>query len=284
MKKIVLAATFGCLSTMAAVAADLPSRRAPPVYIPPAPPTFSWTGPYVGVNAGYAFNGDHTFTTSGNTPGQIADIATGLRPTSIRDRSNGFTGGAQIGYNYEFSGGSFLGSGIVVGVEADAAYVGPGSNSTYTSGAFVSRFASRTDYVGTVRGRLGYAFDRVLVFGTGGFAYGNVRDNETFANAAGVNTFAGSRNAMRTGYAYGGGVEYAIPTSSFLNVFNSSAVTLKAEFIHYDLGTSAVLVGGVVNPANSFTSQIRTQGNLARAGINYKFDLFGAPAPVVARY
>ncbi len=287
MKSLVLASVaLGAFST-AALAADLPSRRAPPVYTPVvALPSFTWTGGYIGVTAGYAFNGDHTFNTVGNTPGQANDIATGLRPGFVRNRASGFTGGGEIGYNYQFANSSYFGTngGVVVGIEADAAYVGPGNNSTYTSGAFTSQFNSKTDYVGTVRGRLGYAFDNLLVYGTGGFAYGGVRDNIAFFNAAGLNTFNGNRNTMRTGYAYGGGIAYAIPTSSFLNFFHSSAVTLKAEFIHYDLGTSSILVPATTT-ANSFTSRIKTEGNLVRAGIDYKFDLFGgAPSPVVARY
>ena len=104
------------------------------------------------------------------------------------------------------------------------------------------RRSRRPTSVGTVRGRLGYAFDRFLVYGTGGFAYGNVSDNIAFYNAAGVNTYFGSQNTLRTGYAYGGGVEYAIPVASFLNPFHSSAVTVKAEFIHYDLNSNNVLV------------------------------------------
>lgn len=69
-------------------------------------------------------------------------------------------------------------------------------------------------------------------------------------------------------------IEYAIPTTSFVNVFHSSAVTLKAEYLHYDLGRN-----GNVNGSS------RVDGNLVRGGINYKLDLFGAgAAPVVARY
>ena len=76
-----------------------------------------------------------------------------------------------------------------------------------------------------------------------------------------------SLNKIATGYAYGGGLEYAIPTTSFVNVFHSSAVTLKAEYIRYNLGSQALGNGTV-----------RNTGNLVRGGINYKFDFFGAAA------
>ncbi len=284
MKNLLLAVTLTSLATTA-LAADLPSRRAPPVFVPPPVPTFTWTGFYIGGTAGYAFNTDHSFNTVGNTPAQAATIVTGVRPGFVRDRSNGFTGGGEIGYNYQFANTAYFGGtgGVVVGIEADAAYDGPGSNTNYVSGAFLSQFRSRTDFVGTVRGRLGYAFNNFLVYGTGGFAYGGVRDNVSFFNAAGVNTFVGNRSTIRTGVSYGGGIAYAIPTTSFLNFFHSSAVTLKAEFIRYDLGTSSLFMPATLT-GNSYTTQVRTTGNLVRAGIDYKVDLFGTPAPVVARY
>ncbi len=286
-KTILGTIALAALST-SALAADLPSRRAPPVFAPPPPVTaFSWTGYYIGANAGYAFDTDHTFNTFGNTPGQVATIANGTRPALVRDRSSGFTGGGEIGYNYQFANSAYFGGtgGVVVGIEADAAYDGPASNTNIVSGGLLSQFHSRTEFVGTVRGRLGYAFQNFLVYGTGGFAYAGVRDNVNFFNTVGLNTFSGNRNTIRTGYSFGGGVAYAIPTTSFLNFFHSTAVTLKAEFIRYDLGSTNLLVPATAT-ANSYTTNIRTTGNLVRAGIDYKVDFFGgAPSsPVVARY
>ncbi len=90
------------------------------------------------------------------------------------------------------------------------------------------RGLSSLDYFGTVRGRLGYAFDRTLVYGTGGFAYGSGSADRSFGGYAGNDSF-------RTGYAVGGGIEYALPTDSFLNFFRSSAVTLKVEGLYVNL-------------------------------------------------
>ena len=284
VKKFTLGTLILAALSTSALAADLPSRRAPPVFVPPPVAAFSWTGYYIGVNAGYAFDTDHTFNTVGNTPVQAANIAAGVRPAFARDRSSCFTGGGEIGYNYEFSNSAYFGGngGVVVGIEADAAYDGPGSSSNFvgTTGVF-SSFQSRTEFVGTVRGRLGYAFDNFLVYGTGGFAYGGVRDNINFPGVGAAGPFFGNRSTIRTGYSYGGGLAYAIPTTSFLNFFHSSAVTLKAEFIRYDLGSSSVQVTNATGL--SYTSNIKTTGNLVRAGIDYKFN-FGGPAPVVARY
>jgi outer membrane immunogenic protein len=283
-KKLLLVSSALVACSASAFAADLPSRRAPPVYVPPLPMFFTWSGSYVGVTAGYAFDTDHSFRTVGNAALQAANINAGVRPGYVRERSSGFTGGGEIGYNYQFMNSGFLGGngGIVVGVEADAQYVGPGHTDVLsgTTGALNS-FHSRTDYVGTVRGRLGYGFDRFLVYGTGGFAYGGVHDNVNFAGAV---PFTGGRSTMRTGYAYGGGMAYALPVTSFVNFFHSSAVTLKAEFIRYDLGRSSVLLAAPTGA--SYTSTVRTTGNLVRAGIDYKFDLFGGGpvGPVVAKY
>ena len=260
MKKILLGVALLAATSTAALAADLPSRRAPPVYIPPPVPVFTWTGAYIGGNAGYAFDAKSSFNTT-----------VGANRSFLQSSSNGFTGGGQIGYNMQLGNAPFLGGfggfgggGLVLGVEADASYTDL-NKSTAFGGA---PYYANTQFVGTARGRVGYAFGNMLVFGTGGFAYGGVKDSVGVATA----------DKIATGYAYGGGIEYAIPTSSFVNVFHSSAVTLKAEYLHYDLGSQALNSGRI-------NSSVKNDGNIVRAGINYKFDFFGVPAaPVVARY
>ena len=293
MKKILLAAALlGATSTFA-LAADLPSRRAPPVYVPPViAPAFTWTGFYAGLNAGYAFNGYSYNNLAATNAVQQNGIATGGRLGFLRQSSNGFTGGGQIGYNYQLGGGlPVLGNvfgtgagGFVIGLEADAAYTSLRNDTTYVSATGtgnLSTYHSNTDFIGTVRGRVGYAFGDLLIFGTGGFAYGDVNKTDTFTGAI---AYSGVGNGLRTGYAYGGGIEYAIPTTSFVNFFKSSAVTLKAEYIHYNLGTQSVVLVPSAG-ANPYINNIRTTGDIVRAGINYKIDLFGSPTvPVVARY
>lgn len=283
-----LLATVGlaALST-AAAAADLPSRRAPPVYVAPPVPVFTWTGAYIGVNAGYAFDTHQANSITGNDPVTAGGIAIGSVAPYVRNNSSGFTGGGQIGYNYELGNGlgALGGSGVVIGVEADAAYTDLSSTTdTFGVGGFDTRVHSRVQYVGTARGRLGYAFNNFLLYGTGGFAYGGLTGNTAVLNAAGTTGYTGGHDSIRTGYAYGGGVEYALPTSSFVNFFQASAVTLKAEFIHYDLGSSSYLSSGIaaVAATGSFTVRERTEGNLIRGGLNYKFG--AVPVPVVARY
>ncbi len=74
---------------------------------------------------------------------------------------------------------------------------------------------------------------------------------------------------METGYAYGGGIEYALPTNSFLNFFKSSAVTIKAEYLHYDLGRTNIAFNNGAGIAG--TTRVSNEGDLARVGLNYKF-------------
>jgi outer membrane immunogenic protein len=282
MKNIVFAVAMSALAT-GAMAADLPSRAAPPVFVPP-PPVFSWTGFYLGINAGYAFDGDQSTGISANDAGSAVGLTDGAVSPFVQNRSDGFTGGGQIGYNYQFPNSGYFGGsgGVVVGLEADASYTDLNQTSdTLGLGGFDTQIHSRTDFVGTVRGRLGYAFDRFLVYGTGGFAYGDVHSSTNLIGA-GSPFYSGAQNSLRTGYAYGGGIEYALPTTSFLNVFHSSAVTVKAEFLRYDLGSTSYLVPAPF-PGSSFTSRVHTDGNIVRAGLNFKFDSY-APAPIVAKY
>ena len=201
-----------------------------------------------------------------------------------RNNNEGFTGGGQIGYNYQFTPGS----GVVVGFEADAQYLdfGRRRQSFLVAGATGPAFASfvptngllsTLDFFGTVRGRLGYAFDRTLFYATGGFAYatGDQGARVAFQN------FAGSRNRFVTGWTVGGGIEYALPTDSFLNFFRSSAVTLKVEglYVNLDQGRNSGLplvgglatAGGLVPVFNNVPLRNSNDFAVVRAGLNYKF-------------
>ena len=284
MKSFLRSATAlaGIAIAGSAFAADLPRRQAPPPVFVPVP-VFTWTGFYAGFNAGYAF--DASSRSNNSTFGVPAPFAVPGTTATFRNRSqDGFSGGAQIGYNVQFTPGS----GVVVGIEADAQYLdfGRSRNNAFVNGAVAPGFyvtdprgLSSLDYFGTVRGRLGYAFDRTLVYGTGGFAYGSGSADRSFGGYAGNDSF-------RTGYAVGGGIEYALPTDSFLNFFRSSAVTLKVEGLYVNLdqgnrnnGAFAVNnAGGVVGlgspgvvVVNAGPVRRETEFAVVRAGLNYKF-------------
>jgi outer membrane immunogenic protein len=255
-----------------ALAADLPRRAAPPL-LPPPLPIFTWTGAYFGINAGYISSDRSTVNVAGLNAVAAANVATGARPAQVRLETDGFTGGGQVGYNYQI--GNF-----VLGVEADAAYTDMDRTVAVvgTTGALTAH-RSTLDYLGTVRGRLGIAFDRVLVYGTGGFAYGDVTNTGLYFAPAGsgVLQFSGRSSQTETGWAAGGGIEYALPTDSFLNFFRSSAVTLKAEGLYYDLGRRNVAIlntgaGPAANPG--YVARFEQSGFIARVGLNYKFGTF----------
>ena len=168
MKKILLASVALLGFAGAASAADLPVRAAPPAPIIAAVPVFTWTGFYVGVNAGYGWNTNDSITVGG--------VRFDL------DDEGGFVGGAQVGYNYQI--GSF-----VVGLEGDIQYADFGGDDRFDfdrDGIADDDF-NNSDWFGTVRARAGVAFDRALIYATGGFA---------FADDA-------------TGWTVGGGLEYA---------------------------------------------------------------------------
>ncbi|MCJ2077755.1 porin family protein [Methylobacterium sp. E-016] len=276
LKSFALAAVASATLAASAGAADLPRRAPPPVFTPV--PVFTWTSFYLGANAGYAFSERDNVRTAGIGALQL-NVDRGLRRSSVPLPQDGFTGGGQIGYNYQFTPGS----GIVVGIEADAQYTDLQRrrtetifNPAFNPNVLTNSYRTELNYLGTVRGRIGYAFNRVFVYGTGGFAYGDVTQSVTFQTGAPV-TYAARRSSMETGYAYGGGIEYALPTESFLNFFRASAVTIKGEYLRYDLGSRNLFVANVGpagTPGIGYISRLSTEGSLARAGINYKFGTY----------
>lgn len=279
LKRFVFASTAIAGLTSAALAADLPARVAPAAPVA-AVPVFTWTGFYIGGNAGFISKNTRIDTFGNNGPvggpSTIFNVANGARPGNVGVERGGFAGGGQIGFNYQFSR-------IVVGVEADA--IIPTTSQTQdfvgSTGA-VSRFRNDLRYLGTVRGRLGFTVDRFLVYGTGGLAYGRINNDALFfatPAAGGLNVlqFAGTRSGGATGFAAGGGVEYALPGT--FNFLGSTAVTLRGEAFYYDLGRRNVIVADTgLAPAatrgQSYTSQFRTNGVVARAAINFKFGGF----------
>lgn len=252
-----LAALAAAAAASGALAADLPMRSAPPAPVPyVAVPVFTWTGFYAGVNGGYAWGdkSDRNYVETYNGAFHLFDSV----PSGTLD--GGF-GGGQIGYNFQ-SGP------LVYGLEADFqgssiqnsrnAFLSPSSGYLYTG-------RSQLDYFGTVRARLGYSFDRWLVYATGGLAYGDVKsgfdynyNNLYFANV--------SRNTTKAGYAVGAGVEYAITP-------NWSA---KVEYQYIDLGKGKQIdatefYNGAPTGYTISTRDRNLSYQTVRGGINYKF-------------
>lgn len=219
MKKILLSSAALVALTAGAMAADLPSRAAPAPMMA-AVPVFTWTGFYAGVNAGYGWN-----TNDANT---YFDPAFGY--DSGKNTDGGFVGGAQVGYNYQM--GMF-----VLGLEADLQYADRGRDNGYYGLGYYDRNSS-ADWFGTARARAGVAFDRALVYATGGFAYGD----------------------SNGGWTAGGGFEYAF----------SNNLSAKLEGLYINLEGRNRYDGYV----GSYGVNSNDEFAVIRAGLNYRFGTY----------
>lgn len=251
-----------------ASAADLALRGATLPYEPPPVVEFDWSGFYAGVNLGYGSSLNRHTTSCVNPAGTVGGAGCPILPGLDTDR-DGIVGGGQVGYNLR------LRDTIVVGLEADIQYADVGG-SAGTAGTFptvggapvaVAGFdaSQRLDYLGTVRLRAGYGFDRLLVYGTGGLAYGDVVRRQSLVLAgAGAPSFVESRRSTEIGWAAGAGLEYAF----------TDAITGRVEALYYDLGSTTL--SGPSAPATGFTRGARfdTAGVIVRAGLNYRFAAF----------
>jgi outer membrane immunogenic protein len=288
MKKILFAvsAVALALSAGSAMAADLPSRKEAPVYIPPPPPPPLWTGFYVGLNigGGWDANGGSSGYSAYYDPNyQIgAPIYTIGRPIVNQGNNlfflpngntvgnqGGVVGGAQAGYNFQFNQ-------FVIGAETDfqgTSLSGSGNNAAQTlfptpfsyngsNNSYLTPVSALTGanislaWFGTVRGRAGYLITpTLLLYGTAGFAYGQV-------DAWGLSN-------TRTGWTAGGGVEWLF----------APHWSAKAEYLYVDLDSNGATGTFGWNYGYHFHPEI----NVVRVGVNYLFN-FAPPAPVVAKY
>jgi outer membrane immunogenic protein len=245
MRKILFSTLAVAALATAAQAADLPSTKSAPVFMSPAP-AFTWTGFYVGANLGYGFSAaNDQFRTNG------VNIPTfgGISP-------KGVFGGGQIGYNWQFN------SPLVLGLEGD--FQGSGIRaSSFFGGKYTAK--SELDWFGTVRGRAGYAIDRALLYVTGGYAVGSIKNSVSFPG-----WFEGNSRTA-SGYAIGGGVEYAL----------TGAWSVKAEYQYLNFGNRNLT--GTQGAYTGVGGTVRDDAfHTVRLGLNYRF---GEPAaPVVAKY
>jgi outer membrane immunogenic protein len=205
---------------IAAQAADLPRPQyKAPEYVAPA---FSWTGFYVGLNTGYGW---------GNTDW--------TRPAgSFQAAPKGWMAGGTIGYNYQWSA-------FVLGIEGDIDYM---QLKGTVDSAICTGCTFKDTWLGTLRARGGYSFDRWLPYLTGGAAYGN----------AYVSGPGGSATGTKQGWTAGAGVEYAF----------SGPWTAKLEYLYVDLGSTTC-----AQAACGFATDVsvKPKFNLVRLGVNYRF-------------
>ena len=289
MKRLLIGiAAVASLAASSALAADLPARvytKAPVMAV-----VYDWTGFYIGGNAGYSWgragtDGNQTGTQSVSVftlggvlvPGSTVVTPLGATPLTGRANANGFIGGGQAGYNWQR--GTWL-----FGLEADiqgsdergSADVCLVAGCAVGTGLFTANY--QLDWFGPARGRIGFLpTDRILLYATGGLAYGEVS-----ATAPAIPLSWGS---TRAGWTVGAGAEAAI----------DQHWSVKLEYLYMDLGdvgsnaitgTNVVTQLGVPIRFNTVTTttlasafNTRFTDNILRVGLNYRFG-----GPVVARY
>jgi outer membrane immunogenic protein len=229
MKRLILAGigALAVVTTMgAANAADMPRRAAAmPAKAPYMAPYYNWTGFYAGINGGYGWgtsSWDGTLGSSGsfNVSGAVI--------------------GGTLGYNWQFNQAVF-------GVEGDLDWSNIKGSTTAGACALAGPCETRNNWLGTVRGRIGYAFDRVMPFVTGGLAVGDIKST--------LGT-SGSTTTTKAGWTLGGGAEFAV----------AGPWTAKVEYLYADLGkgTCATAICGA-------STDVKFHTNLVRGGLNYRF-------------
>jgi len=227
MKNLLAAgvSALALLSVAPALAADLPARMATkaPAYVQ----VYNWTGFYVGIHGGYGWG----------------DLDAGVLGST--DQS-GFFGGAQIGYNWQAPGSNW-----VFGLELDSAFADIEEITSVTIGAVTGTASSSVAYIGSFRGRVGYAWDRTLLYVTGGLGWANneITTSVTFPGFAATV----SESNTHFGYVLGAGIEYAV----------SGPWSVKGEYLYYGLGNESY--SGIDADLNIHTVKL---------GLNYRF---GAP-------
>lgn len=275
MKRLIVALVTVAISAVAAFAADLPTK-APVV----APPVYSWTGFYVGLNAGGAWSESDPNTATVFSP--TGYFATTSVPAvngvgnQLVDRS-GFTGGVTGGYNWQVSH-------IVVGVEADFNYfhmsgsaLGGAVYPCCAPTSFLLASSVSSDWLATVRGRVGFlATPALLLYGTGGLAVANVKTNWLFTDTFATANESAAISETRYGWTAGAGGEYAL----------MNGWSIKAEYLHVDLGSTnatstnlTAFTPAIAFPTNVFAHSVSFRSDIGRVGINYKFG-----GPLVAAY
>ncbi|MDC7788869.1 outer membrane beta-barrel protein [Rhodoplanes sp. TEM] len=252
MKRILLATAAGLALTCAASAADLPVKARP---FAPAP-AFSWTGCYIGAHVG-----------AGSLEGSVADYSSIFYYDSVTDRTGvGAIAGGQIGCNYQVGM-------LVLGIEGEGAWSGVKRTSELSYDDYTYSAELKSKYTYDVAARIGVAFDRALVYGKLGWAWGKF-DYASSYGYAGLTSRDGSASATLNGVLLGLGLEYAL-TGNW---------TVKAEYNYLNFGADTLDItycdSGVC--AGGYRSTLDATQHIGKIGVNYKFD-WGA-APVLAKY
>lgn len=228
-----------------------------------------WSGWYAGINLGgtWGHGSQHMTVAPGPGPGVIPaqDVATLNATAPGKSNPAGFAGGGEGGYNYKFRS-----SGLVLGLETDfdAFDLNQRQSKTASSGLLISPPLTyslsqqvATNWIWTVRPRIGWAFGRWLVYGTGGMALADVRLRSNFANTFSPPAVASLNTSFtNVGWTAGGGVGFAL-TPQF---------SVKVEYLYTDLGT----VNASFGTSSGFaliSSSASARSSVVRMGVDYRF-------------
>lgn len=279
MKRLALSGAALLVATVAAGAADLP-LRSPPPYIPPPPPPPLWTGPFVGLHAGFTFGkpGNEVDGKGLFCNGDFCDgYTSGYEYVSGGKSSDGsFAGGAQIGYNVQLNP-SFLIGGVVDFTWMDRSSSRSKSATSYDppwSETIEYSDSMKQDWLATARLRAGLTFDNLLIYGTGGVAMGGLKSsastvstwyyNDSYYGVA--SSGSGSSSSTAFGWAAGAGAEFRLTRNW----------SLFGEWLYYSISDSYT-VNVAQNPqvvgsaTDSFRVKVKANGHLAKFGLNYAF-------------
>jgi outer membrane immunogenic protein len=263
MKRLVtglIAAGVLAAGVQASTAADMPRKAIPAA----APAPYSWTGLYLGGNIGWAgtstdYNSAMVFT--GAAPFAVAASVAFINALGSRSADgSGFTGGVQLGYNWQMGAWVFGIEGDFNALSASTSLTGTGVTPGGTPVGLLHSFDP--NWLATVRGRIGYAWDRHLLYFTGGAAFLDADFSTTFFNGTLLNTTILRGDATKAGWTIGGGWEWA-----FMARWSAKVEYLYADFETF---TNAGLVGtAALN--NPMTNTVDVDMHLVRVGLNYRF-------------
>lgn len=255
-KTLLAAAAITLLSLGGAHAADLGRVTKAPVAAPL--PYYNWTGFYVGVHVGGTWSESDVGVGFAPTP-----AAFGATPIAFSNDNDGFLAGVQIGYNWQ--------AGMwVFGLEADISFADTDNTTTvgpvlaFPGGAPIagsfSAINTEMNWFGTIRGRVGIAWDRFMIYATGGFAFADLEHSaQTFFPAGG--NFVGVSDDTETGYVVGAGFEWGLAPNW----------SLKAEYLYYDLGDTTINAVAVGFPGFAVPTNVDLDGHIVRVGLNWRF-------------
>lgn len=237
------------------------------------PGASSWTGCHLGGNLGWIGDDSKVVTSPSATFNPVTTPAERARAT----RTYGFddssvTGGGQIGCDWQPAASAW-----VFGLETDINAVDLGKSYRVAYPASPPWLAStdtigfNLDWYGTLRARVGYAWDSLLLYATGGLAYGRVTSSFVSAVPASTSQFQGDDSKTKAGWTVGGGGEWAF----------ADRWTMRAEYLHIDLGSFGYNAPNVLaaNPLGAqWHADVDARADVVRFGVNYQFyDLIPLP-------